>query len=104
MTLEKIDWSTDRPRHGQTNRLAHSHCCNSRPSLANAPANAKTIVIGRREKTDQVTGTAIENGWSVGRVFNDDAVSGAEVARLKDRRRLLAAIETGPPGQHHLSA
>jgi DNA invertase Pin-like site-specific DNA recombinase len=40
---------------------------------------------------------AVEKGWRVGDVYSDDAISGAEVDKLKDRQRLLRAIEGGPP-------
>jgi DNA invertase Pin-like site-specific DNA recombinase len=46
---------------------------------------------------------AAARGWTVGPVFADDAVSGAEISRLKDRQRLLEAIRAGRPipGSRH---
>ena len=54
-------------------------------SVARQIENARAFVAAR--------------GWTVGPIFADDAVSGAEISRLKDRQRLLGIIRGGAPFQ-----
>src|SRR5262245_18874802 len=60
-----------------------------------ADADAKSVA----RQVENARAFAAAKGWTVpdAHVYVDDAVSGAETKKLVNRRRLLAAIEAGPP-------
>lgn len=48
-------------------------------------------------QVENATAFAIERGWTVGPIFIDDGVSGAETKKLLEKQRLLDTIKNGPP-------
>ena len=62
-----------------------------------ADADAKSV----DRQVENARAFAATKGWTIreAHVYNDDAVSGAEVAKLVNRQRLLGAVDHGAPFQ-----
>ena len=86
-------------REGDEGRPDVNAAIYARKSTEQTGADADAKSVDRQ--VENARAFAATKGWTIreAHVYSDDAVSGAEVAKLINRQRLLGAVEHGAPFQ-----